>query len=75
MRSIEEKTRALAATTAAMSALYLRLQLVSLALRRRAQLLDGLLERALAEQAKFDEEPRLPRSLVADSCGVFLKGR
>ena len=73
MRSIKEKTGGFAATNAVKSALYLHLQLISLALCHRAQLLDGLLERTLAEQAKFDEEPRLPRSLVADSCGIFFK--
>ena len=74
MRRIIDRNRSFAAKAAAKSALFLRLQLVSLALRRRAQLIDGLLERTLAEQAKFDEEPLLPRSFVADSCGVFLKG-
>lgn len=75
MRSIEGKTRALAATTAVQSALFFHLQLVPLALRRRAQLVNCLLERTLAEQAKLDEEPRLPRSFVADSCDMILKGR
>ena len=73
MRSITEKNRALAETTAVQSALSLRLQLVALPLLRRAQLVNCLLERTLAEQAKLDEEPRLPRSFVADSCGIFLK--
>lgn len=57
--------------TAAKSALRRRLQLVSLDLRHRAELIDSLLERALAEQAEFDKEPRLPSGFIADACDIF----
>jgi DNA-binding transcriptional MocR family regulator len=73
-RSTSGQTRALAETTAAKSALYRLLQLVSRSLRHRAQIVYSLLERTLAEHAKFDEEPRLPRSLVAESWDMVLKG-
>ena len=59
-------------TTAAKSALYRLLQLVSRSLRHRAQIVYSLLERTLAEQAEFDEKPRLPSGLVSKTYTVIF---
>ena len=50
------------------------LELASFSVLRRAQHIDSLLERTLAEQAKLDKETRLPRGFIAGPCAVILKG-
>lgn len=73
MRRINDRIRGLGELTAAKSALHRRLQLASLYLRRRAELIEGLLERTLAEQAEFDKEPLPPRGFIADPCDIHFK--
>lgn len=72
MRRRRDSNRQLAETPAAKSAPRRLLELVPRSFGRRTQFIDGLLERTLAEQAEFDEEPRLPSGLVSKTCTVIF---